>query len=74
LADQSEERIHVGGWCITHWLRVMWYSLSLVAEVFHFLPLKRFRKGRRNDNIICFVISIDVSYLVNAIDAIIAKK
>jgi hypothetical protein len=49
----------------------MWYSLSLVAEVFPFLPLKRFRKGRRNDNIICFVISIDVSYLV---DAIIAKK
>jgi hypothetical protein len=36
--------------------------------------LKRFREGRRNDNIICFVISIDVSYLVDAIDAIIAKK
>jgi hypothetical protein len=51
---------------------MMWYSLSLVAEVFPFLPLKRFREGRRNDNIICFVISIDV--LVDAIDAIIAKK
>jgi hypothetical protein len=67
--DLQERRENPCGRVVHHPLRMMCYSLSLVAEVFPFLPLKRFREGRRHDNIICFVISIDVSYLGDAINA-----
>jgi hypothetical protein len=50
------QRENPSGRVVHHPLRMMWYSLSLVAEVFPFLKLKRFRKGKEEGMITFFAL------------------